>query len=119
MMKKNNGFSLIEIIIVVAIMGILVAISYPAYNNYSRKSKQTACLSEAKAYANSVFYVIFVSEVNTFPDSPKSSACEVITDASSWNESTTNLIIEAKSKNSSKVDIRCDLSKGANCTIIP
>lgn len=118
MMKKNNGFSLIEIIIVVAIMGILVAISYPAYNNYSRKAKQTACLSEAKAYANSVFYIIFVSEANTFPDSPKSSACEVITDASSWNESTTNLVIEAKSKHSSTVDIRCDLSKGAGCTII-
>lgn len=119
MMKKNNGFSLIEIIVVVAIMGILVAISFPIYNNYSRKAKQTACLSETKAYANSVFYVIFVSEANTFPYSPKSSACEVITDASTWNETTTNLVIEARSKNSSTIDIRCDLSKGANCTIIP
>ncbi|ATZ65345.1 prepilin-type N-terminal cleavage/methylation domain-containing protein [Acinetobacter bereziniae] len=118
-MKKNSGFSLIEIIIAVAIIGILVTISFSAYNNYTRKAKQNACLSETKAYANSVFYVIFVSEANTFPNSPKSSACEVITDASSWNESTTNLVIEAKSKNSSTVDIRCDLSKGANCTIIP
>ncbi len=114
-----KGFTLIELMIVVAIVGVLTAIAVPSYVLYQKKAQVNACLYEAKSYSNMVFVNLFDQNDETYPIAPHISSCSFITNASSWNESTTNLVIEAKSKNSPAVDIRCDLSKGANCTIIP
>ena len=58
-MKKNNkGFSLVELIIVIAIMAVLVGLLAPQYLKFVEKSKKSADVSNAQALATA-FNVTF------------------------------------------------------------
>lgn len=50
-LKRNKkGFTLIEIIVVLVIMGILIAIAVPSVLGYVNKAKEQRYLSDARAY---------------------------------------------------------------------
>lgn len=63
-MKKNKGFTLIELMIVIVIVGILAAIGVPIYRQYVAK----AMASEGKALAGAIASAekVYYAEVGSF-----------------------------------------------------
>lgn len=61
-MKKTKGFTLVELVVIIAIIGVLAAILVPTMLNYIRKAKLKSANTNAKTAYHAV--VEFVTEKN-------------------------------------------------------
>ncbi|WP_353099363.1 pilin [Stenotrophomonas lactitubi] len=65
-MKNQKGFTLIELMIVVAIIAILAAIALPAYSNYTKKAKVSEVILAASSLRTDLSE--YVASNNKLPD---------------------------------------------------
>jgi len=87
----NKGFSLIELMIVVAVLGILAAVAIPSYNSYVLRSKRTECRAaimqvmqqQERYFTQQNTYLAYMSTAANIPmrqfsgDNLANSACRI------------------------------------------
>jgi type IV pilus assembly protein PilA len=79
MKKIQKGFTLIELMIVVAIIGILAAIAIPAYSDYTERAKVSELVTIASACKASVSE--YYQAQGIFPPNNDSAGCGATTTA--------------------------------------
>ena len=113
--QMQKGFTLIELMIVVAIIGILAAVALPAYQDYTTRAKMTEVLSFA-ASGKTAVAEYFQSE-GTLPVANEDAGLGVATDITSQyveSVTVTNGVIQVEIQGTNVTDL--DL---ANVTLTP
>lgn len=66
MVRNKKGFTLIELMIVVAIIGILAAVAIPAYSNYTKRAKASEITNAMGAVGSAMME--YYSDKGEWPD---------------------------------------------------
>ena len=119
-MKNNKGFSLVELIIVIAIMAVLVGVLAPTYLQYVEKSKKANDVSTIDTIVNAVEIASIDPVVVADADAPESINVVVTKDGftiseagSSWTTAVEDAIEGAKLKSFTEVEFTATRTPGS------
>lgn len=73
-LKNKKGFTLVELMVVVAILGILVAVAVPVYNNVTGDAKINACASNIRTIQSALMQAQIEGKAPTASDTDAGTA---------------------------------------------